>query len=287
VSEFSPPLYKVRSASKADRELIRTLIDNHEYYHHHLDWQSPLDWLDQHPFLILRDENRDIAALACPPSPPGIGWIRLFATLNQPRLQRIWDALLVSAVEKSKALEMEQICGLAFTSWFQLLLENSHFHHHQDVIGLAIQIDKIPPLPAHPSQEIRVAKKEDLPQIALLDARAFDRMWQQTLPSLERAYEQAGYISVALLDGMIIGYQLSTSTATSTHLARLAVEPRLQNQHIGTALIRDLFLYCLRNDIREVTVNTQSDNQASLALYKKLGFSITGENYPVFTYHLT
>ena len=69
--------------------------------------------------------------------------------------------------------------------------------------------------------------------------------------------------------------------------ARLAVEPRLQNQHIGSALIRDLFLYSLENDIHEVTVNTQSDNQASLALYTKLGFSITGEKYPVFTYHLS
>ena len=49
--DFLPP-YEVRSASKADREVIRNLIDNHEYYHHHLDWQSPLDWLDQQPFLI-------------------------------------------------------------------------------------------------------------------------------------------------------------------------------------------------------------------------------------------
>jgi len=267
--------------------VIRTLIDNHEYYHHHLDWQSPLDWLDQQPFLILRDESRDIATLACPPSPSGVGWIRLFAALNQPRLQRIWDALLASAMEQSDALGIEQFCGLAFTSWFQLLLENSHFHHHQDVIGLAIRFDKIPPLPVHTFHKIRMAEKEDLPQIASLDARAFDRMWQQTLTSLERAFEQAGYISVALLDGEIIGYQLSTSTASSTHLARLAVEPRLQNQQIGSALIRDLFQHSLGNDIHDVTVNTQSDNQASLALYTKLGFSITGENYPVFTYHLS
>jgi ribosomal protein S18 acetylase RimI-like enzyme len=31
-----------------------------------------------------------------------------------------------------------------------------------------------------------------------------------------------------------------------------------------------------------LTVNTQSDNSASLALYRKIGFRETGERYPVY-----
>jgi ribosomal protein S18 acetylase RimI-like enzyme len=32
-----------------------------------------------------------------------------------------------------------------------------------------------------------------------------------------------------------------------------------------------------------LTVNTQADNAASLALYHKLGFRRTGEQFPVYT----
>jgi RimJ/RimL family protein N-acetyltransferase len=33
-----------------------------------------------------------------------------------------------------------------------------------------------------------------------------------------------------------------------------------------------------------ITVNTQSDNLASLNVYKKLGFTLTGEKFPVMKY---
>jgi len=35
-----------------------------------------------------------------------------------------------------------------------------------------------------------------------------------------------------------------------------------------------------------VTVNTQEDNRASLALYHRLGFEISGESYPVYLFEI-
>jgi ribosomal protein S18 acetylase RimI-like enzyme len=37
-------------------------------------------------------------------------------------------------------------------------------------------------------------------------------------------------------------------------------------------------------NIARLTVNTQSDNHASLALYEKMGFVITGEKFPVYSF---
>jgi len=40
----------------------------------------------------------------------------------------------------------------------------------------------------------------------------------------------------------------------------------------------------VNNGIYKLSVNTQSDNVASLALYQRLGFIRTGEQYPVYCF---
>jgi ribosomal-protein-alanine N-acetyltransferase len=88
--------------------------------------------------------------------------------------------------------------------------------------------------------------------------------------------------TVAEADGQILGYQLSTRNPLGAHLARLAVRPEMQGRGLGRALIADLIQQAERHGMYHLTVNTQSDNLSSLALYKKIGFSETGERYPVY-----
>ena len=49
----------------------------------------------------------------------------------------------------------------------------------------------------------------------------------------------------------------------------------------------DLFRYVTYAGISRLSVNTQSDNQASLNLYQRMGFLRTGEEYPVYMYDVT
>ncbi len=277
---------KIRTAGPSDREIIRSLIDDHEFYHRHLDWFSPQEWLGEQPYLILENTGGDAAALACPPCPPGIGWIRLFVTNKNVQIRNAWTALLDSTVQRSTSSGIEILCGLGFAIWFRELLENSGFYHLQDVVGLSIRITEKNCFQSSIHVDIREATPNDIPQIAAVDERSFDRMWQQPLVTMQPAIEQAGYVSVAISGGEIVGYQLSTTSPNSAHLARLAVEPRFQNQQIGRSLITDLIKQCKYQGIEDLTVNTQSDNQASLALYKRMGFEFTGERYPVYTLHL-
>ncbi len=137
------------------------------------------------------------------------------------------------------------------------------------------------PLPA--SVSLRPMSINDLEEVQKLDEIAFDPLWRISLSALRNAFQQSAYATVAQSGGKIIGYQLSTSTPYSAHLARLAVHPQQQRQNIGHALVQDFLQFTRANDLWRVTVNTQSDNDASLALYAPVGFGTTNENFPVFT----
>jgi ribosomal protein S18 acetylase RimI-like enzyme len=75
---------------------------------------------------------------------------------------------------------------------------------------------------------------------------------------------------------------MTTANHFSAHLARIAVHPALRHQHIAANMIIDMFRYFKRRGVNNVTVNTQDNNHASLALYQSMGFDLTGESFPVF-----
>ncbi|MFM8320336.1 MAG: GNAT family N-acetyltransferase, partial [Chloroflexota bacterium] len=122
----------------------------------------------------------------------------------------------------------------------------------------------------------------DLAQVLEIDRAAFPLLWQNSYAYLELAFNQAAVAGLALLDGRPVGYQISTATALGGHLARLAVLPELHGHGIGYALTADLLEQFLQRGARSVTVNTQQNNAASLALYEKIGFLRTGEEYPIY-----
>ena len=107
-----------------------------------------------------------------------------------------------------------------------------------------------------------------------------------SLPAVEKAYQQSAYSTVAVVNNKIIGFQISTKFRNRSHIARLAVLPDHQNSGYGTALIKNVLDHFRKPWIREITVNTQQDNIHSLRLYKKLGFHLTGESFPILAYQV-
>ena len=92
----------------------------------------------------------------------------------------------------------------------------------------------------------------------------------------------AATATVVEVQNEIVGYQISTANARGGHLARLAIDPNYQGRGIGRVLLSDLLEQFSRWGSLNVTVNTQVDNVASLALYENAGFRRTGEIYPVY-----
>ena len=129
---------------------------------------------------------------------------------------------------------------------------------------------------------IRLMNYDDLDAVHALDFAAFEPVWQHSRDLLEIAFNDAAIATVVEDDHGILGYQVSTVNASDGHLARLAVHPRGQGSGVGYSLIQDLLSNFRRRGVPRVTVNTQTNNKASLALYQKVGFHKTGMMYPIF-----
>jgi ribosomal protein S18 acetylase RimI-like enzyme len=273
---------RVRPAVLADQRQIANLMHFSLHVHRHLDWRYPLDWLGSPPFFVIEDQGQISAALACPPDPPQIGWVRLFVNAGQFPLEQAWDTLWEVARKDLARRPGFVVAAIVLQGWYTDLLVRSGFTSRQAIVML----ERDDPAPAASEvpvgMSLRPLMPYDLPEVAWVDAAAFEPLWQNSLASLERAYPQAVLASVAELDGRIVGYQISTRNPLGAHLARLAVRPEVQGHGVGHALVADLVGQAARRGMQRLTVNTQSDNTASLALYRSLGFRETGERYPVY-----
>jgi len=134
-----------------------------------------------------------------------------------------------------------------------------------------------------PEFQFRPMIVSDLHEVALVDERSFEKQWRNNRDSIELSYNQSQHSTVVEFQNQIIGYELTTANHYTAHLARLAVLPEFQHRGIARYLVTTMLHWCVNNGAVQVTVNTQSDNVASLHLYHELGFELTGENYPVFT----
>jgi ribosomal-protein-alanine N-acetyltransferase len=273
----------VRPAVPADREQISNLMFFETHVHRHLDWRAPLDWLGRSPYWVLEDGARIAAALACPIDPDSIAWIRLFAFASQMSGRAVWRRLWEAARQDLAEAGGATAAAIAAQDWIAPILMEAGFELVDDIVVLAWDPGPHPAAALPPGVATRAMSSVDLPAVAEVDAEAFDRLWCNSLEALTRALAQASYASVAEDGSGVLGYQLSTGSPLGTHLARLAVRPAAQRRGLGAALVGDLIAHLPASSEPRLTVNTQSKNASSLALYERLRFRLTGEHYPVYT----
>ncbi len=274
--------YKIRSALSADRSRLANLIHFGSYIHQHLDWKPPLDWIGSTPYLLLEKGSDLYATLACPPDLPEITWIRLFAANSLVNVNQAWERLWVATHDELSQRGKIKVAAISLQGWFNQLLEATSFEHTDNVVVLMWESTAPYPKPLDSDVKIRPMMLEDLGTVETIDHDAFGDVWKNSLEALELAFQQSSLASVAEICDEVVGYQYSTSSAMGGHLARLAVKPGYQGKGIGYLLVHQVLGHFCRQGMRHVTVNTQQNNQASLALYAKAGFSITGESYRVY-----
>lgn len=271
-----------RKANFEDYSELSKFISFEYFIHRHLDWRSALDWLGQQPFLIAEQNHEIVACFAAPNDVPSVSWVRLFACTAFLSRKKIWDAFIDQALPLYHP-QIGMVAALGLENWFRKLLESSTFSLlHQIIVFERYQIDL---LPTKLSNDffLRTMEPNDLQEVAALDADCFPALWQMPLETMNLAYLQSDYATVIENEGEIISYQLSTESLSNVHLARIAVHPRLQVQGIASAILSDLINHYHKMGIHRISVNTQSDNLASQALYNKFGFHRTTEEYPVCT----
>jgi ribosomal protein S18 acetylase RimI-like enzyme len=274
--------YIIRTAIATDRSRLANLIHFGSHIHQHLDWKPVLDWIGSKPYLVVEKETELFAALACPPDLPDITWIRLFAVSSVINVRHAWELLWHEAEKEINQMGKIQVAVISLQSWFNSLLEGAQFKHVDNVIVLMWDRTTNLPNPPPSGITIRSMLPEDLQTILGIDHEAFGVVWKNSMESLELAYQQSSLATVAQRDDEIVGYQYSTASTMGGHLARLAVKTDMQGKGVGYLLVHQALNQFKRQGFKHVTVNTQQNNLASLALYSKAGFNLTGESYRVY-----
>ncbi len=276
--------YQVRPATPGDHDQISQLISNSYIVHRHLDWRTPLDWIGFPPYLVIEQDGQIQSVLACPPDPPLIGWVRVFATNAAFSADSAWNILWAHVLRSVEGRVGYQVAAIVFNGWLQEILSGSGFTNHQDIVMLTWMGNNITEAKLPTRFNMRNMVETDIPQVTQVDAIAFDPLWQNSATALHKAFKQAALATIVEDEGVIVGYQISTKNLLGGHLARLAVHPALQGKRIGFSLVTDLIQKLNHIGVTNISVNTQSDNSISLSLYKSIGFKETGDRYPVFVY---
>ena len=278
---------QVRPAVPQDQHQIANLMFFESHVHRHLDWRAPLEWLGSPFYWVAEDEGRVLAAFACPQDPDGVAWVRLFAHARQLPLDDAWAVLWNAARKDIEQQGGATVALIAMHQWLRDLLIRNGFSHTQDIIMLEWKGLNAPVQPVVDGVTIRTMHASDLPAVAELDASAFMSLWQNPLDALEKALPQATSATVMEDARGLVGYQISTANPFGAHLARLAVRPDAQRRGLGSLIVADLIRRLKNKNVARLTVNTQSDNHSSLALYEKMGFVITGEKFPVYCFTIS
>ncbi len=282
ITDLTATQLLVREADEEDRQKISNLLHFELRVHRHLDWRTPLEWLGSSPFIVGEEQGRIIGALACPVDPEGVAWLQLFVASTGRPVADIWQPLWSKALSVLEPQHGLVLAAIPMHDWLVTLLKQDGFALANEIVVLQWGYDQPLERFVGPPVTIRPIQPGELEQVWRVDAGAFKVLWQNSLSSLELAYQQSSIATLAEDETGIIGYQISTTSSMGGHLARLAVLPSYQGRRIGYALVNDVLRQFVFRGIFHVTVNTQSDNLASLRLYEKVGFQRTGESYPVY-----
>jgi ribosomal-protein-alanine N-acetyltransferase len=121
---------------------------------------------------------------------------------------------------------------------------------------------------------IRRLTYADLPQIVLLERRAFPTPWSLAMFVLELS-KSTGVPLAALHGETLVGYLICSRYDTVWHIMNVAVDPGLRRRGIATALL--LGLIDRINDTRaRFTLEVRESNIGAIALYERYGFRAAG-----------
>lgn len=275
----------IRKATFEDYTALANFLSFEYFIHRHLDWRSALDWLGKQPFLIAERDHEIVACFASPNDVPDSTWVRIFACSASISRQEIWEKFYIRSLEQNFP-SIKLIGALAIENWFLHLIEKTNFRFTQEIIVYEKSIHEFIEIKKRKDLQIRQMDISDLRVVAELDSVCFPSLWQMPFETMNLAFLQSGYATVVENNEDIIGYQISTENLSSAHLARIAVLPEFQKNGIAGYLVSDLINFYKKTGFSRITVNTQNDNKSSSMLYKKFGFSLLPDHYPVFTCQL-
>jgi ribosomal-protein-alanine N-acetyltransferase len=119
--------------------------------------------------------------------------------------------------------------------------------------------------------EIRAMRRDDLAQVAAIEASAYEFPWS---PGIFRDCLQAGHGCWVLDEaGGVIGYGILSAAAGEAHVLNLCVAPAHQGRGHGRRLLRRLLDTARWHGAERVFLEVRPSNPAAQALYERSGFN--------------
>jgi len=268
-----------------EHSVVLNFVAQHPRAHFHLDWEPIYRWLpdrNNHIFLLWQHEYL-IGVLAFAPIHHKTTWIRLLALpidREQAALKLLWDYAYSMLAEKIHLAAL-----MTNQAWLLPLLQGIGFYEQDRVINLRRPRQDMPASP-QTAATIRKVRWLEFKQVLHVDNTAFAPLWQMRSYDLREAVRRAQHYRVAVIDGEVVGYELTMGYSNSMHLARLATLPNYQGQRIGKALVYNMLHDAEEKGTHEVTVNTQASNISSQRVYEYFGFEHHSNDYWVYVYSM-
>jgi [ribosomal protein S18]-alanine N-acetyltransferase len=276
------PAYATRAYQPADYARLADLLDASGEKYTSFDWFDLPAWLDQPATLVrlAEDNDRLVGVIGTSPPQEGVTWLRLVACAQGYDSGALFSGLLRDALAQLDPA-VHQVHVFLTSPWMITTLADQGFAPWEDVITL-VRGEATPPAAQASAITTRHVEVDDIQALVAIDHAAFDPPWRMSYTEMLRAHRLAVAHTMAVRDGVPVGYQATTRHGPAAHLARLAVLPECQGHGIGSALVGDLIERLARQQIKRVTVNTQASNLASQAVYARFAFVRTGFDMPVW-----
>src|SRR5574340_1091428 len=124
---------------------ISNLIFFQSHVHKHLDWKAPLEWLGSEPFMLLQQGPHLAAALACPPDPAAVAWLRLFVFDSQLNGSTAWRMLWPAAQAGLEAQGCPMAAAIAVQRWLDPILVENGFELVNHIVLMEMNIESAAP----------------------------------------------------------------------------------------------------------------------------------------------
>lgn len=122
--------------------------------------------------------------------------------------------------------------------------------------------------------EMRPLRAEEIPQVAALEARAYEFPWSE---GIFRDCMRAGYNCWALVrEEVVIGYGVLSVAAGEAHVLNVCVSPDVQGHGHGRRLMRRLIDLARWHRAERVFLEVRPSNPRAIQLYHSLGFNEIG-----------
>jgi [ribosomal protein S18]-alanine N-acetyltransferase len=123
--------------------------------------------------------------------------------------------------------------------------------------------------------QIRRLSLADLPEIEVIEQRAYKTPWSRSMFASELA--KGTSICLGAFEGdQLVGYVVNSRYVDAWHVMNVAVDPEFQRRGIASRLLERLFELTIEDDGRGYTLEVRVSNKEAIKLYERLGFERHG-----------